>query len=124
MHIYTGIYRNPISVNRRLRLIHFNRKNVLHNISCCYRKRLEAEKSQSYETWLAQREVEKKKVEFQRQKDDLPLAADRGPGALRAYLRSLGKTRAGDTYEDWLDQKETELDLYKDRVQSAKSLTA
>lgn len=88
------------------------------------RKRLEAEKSQSYETWLAQREVEKKKVEFQRQKDDLPLAADRGPGALRAYLRSLGKTRAGDTYEDWLDQKETELDLYKDSVQSAKSLTA
>lgn len=97
----------------------------MESSSSCFRKRLEAEKSQSYETWLAQREVEKKKVEFQRQKDDLPLAVDRGPGALRAYLRSLGKTRAGDTYEDWLDQKETELDLYKEkRVPSSKTITA
>ncbi|KAK3086422.1 hypothetical protein FSP39_018250 [Pinctada imbricata] len=74
------------------------------------RKRLEAEKSQSYETWLAQREAEKKKVEFQRMRENEP-TLEKGPGALRSYLRNLGRTRTGDLYEDWLNQKEEEINL-------------
>ena len=82
---------------------------------------MEAEKSQSYETWLAQREAEKKKVEFQRMRDEEP-TNEKGPGALRTYLRSLGKTRTGDTYEDWLNQKEDEINLHDFKIKMAVSV--
>ena len=88
--------------------------SVVTLIYSCYRKRAEIEKSQSYETWLAQREVEKRerRVDIHRPQEDVR-RIEKGPGAFRMYLRSLGRTRDGETYEDWLDQKEEELGLNK-----------
>lgn len=68
------------------------------------------EKSQSYETWLAQREVEKKKTDVHRPQEEIR-RLETGPSAFRMYLRSLGRTRDGESYEDWLDQKENELGI-------------
>lgn len=80
---------------------------------------MEAEKSQSYETWLAQREKEKTtsdNLPSRPIKDPVaPVHVDKGPGYLRSYLRSLGKTKTGDTYEDWLNLKEREIGVLKGR---------
>ncbi|XP_021343788.1 uncharacterized protein LOC110443733 isoform X2 [Mizuhopecten yessoensis] len=80
-------------------------------------KRMEAEKSQSYETWLAQREKEKTTSDNlpprTTKEPAPPVHVDKGPGYLRSYLRSLGKTKTGDTYEDWLNHKEKQLGLAK-----------
>ncbi|XP_052063178.1 uncharacterized protein LOC127702912 isoform X1 [Mytilus californianus] len=73
-------------------------------------KRAEIEKSQSYETWLENREFEKKKTDIHRPQEEVR-RIERGPSAFRLYLRSLGRTRDGETYEDWLDQKEEELGI-------------
>lgn len=81
------------------------------------RKRQEAEKSESYETWLAAKETEKKttqhtvrptqqEVTFERFTEPKP------EGYLRTYLRSLDDRRRGTAYfcyEDWLNKKEEQV---------------
>lgn len=81
------------------------------------KKKEETEKL-GYENWLAQRAQEKldrstrhsSPVKNPSTRPDtvsmLPVNSD---GALRQYLRSLGRTKAGVNYEDWLDQKEMEI---------------
>lgn len=83
---------------------------LLHCILPFFRKRAEIEKSQSYETWLENREFEKKKTDIHRPQEEVR-RIERGPSAFRLYLRSLGRTRDGETYEDWLDQKEEEVGM-------------
>ena len=80
------------------------------------RKRQEAEKSESYETWLAAKETEKKTTHtIVRQAE--PIVEQRptvpkSEGYLRAYLRSLDERRKGAAYfnyEDWLNRKEEQV---------------
>lgn len=90
------------------------------NIWSDFRRRQEAEKSESYETWLANKETEKKTVTLQ------PILGPRPPeleipdrphdapgvrheGYLRSYLRSLDERKKANSFfcfEDWLNQKE------------------
>ncbi|XP_005092657.1 uncharacterized protein LOC101845386 isoform X2 [Aplysia californica] len=81
------------------------------------RKKEETEKL-GYEKWLAQREQERLEKSPRHSSpvknpstvpdtsSMLPLHHD---GALRQYLRGLGRSKAGVNYEDWLDQKEMEI---------------
>lgn len=92
-------------------------------VSC--RKKEENERL-GYEKWLAQRQEEKElasrqstvrphsrhdhtaqEIEDETEEGDV---RQRGHvGAFRLYLRSLGKSKAGVSYEDWLDEKEREI---------------
>ncbi|XP_041375849.1 LOW QUALITY PROTEIN: uncharacterized protein LOC121388539 [Gigantopelta aegis] len=81
------------------------------------KKQEELDRASTYEAWLQQKEVDKKRRS--------PSAGDvlahiptplpeetmhkRGLGALRCYLRTLGKDRSGQPYEEWLDLKEKEI---------------
>ncbi|KAI8759572.1 ankyrin repeat, bromo and BTB domain-containing protein [Biomphalaria glabrata] len=79
------------------------------------KKKEEIEKL-SYEQWLFDREQEKleksprllsKSQSFAQDTfSSLPVHQD---GAFRVYLRSLGKSRTGVNYEDWLNEKEREI---------------
>ena len=89
----------------------------IHLLFLFIRKRQEAEKSESYETWLAAKETEKKttqhtvrptqqEVTFERFTEPKP------EGYLRTYLRSLDDRRRGTAYfcyEDWLNKKEEQV---------------
>lgn len=82
------------------------------------KKRLEAEKSESYETWLANKETEKTTVISQQPqiiKQPEPVEFEttatesKQDGYLRTYLRSLDGRQRGNSifsYEEWLDSKE------------------
>ncbi|WAR11434.1 ANR60-like protein [Mya arenaria] len=93
------------------------------------RKRQEAEKSESYETWLANKETEKRVVpagpvtapiqgppattSIPRQPEmdtsDRSQEMSRADGYLRTYLKSLDERKRGNSYfsyENWLDEKE------------------
>lgn len=84
------------------------------------RKRQEAEKSESYETWLANKETEKERrpvvnqppPQIIRQPEPVPvekLPETHQDGYLRQYLRSLDERKQGNSYfcyEKWLDDKE------------------
>lgn len=97
------------------------------------RKKLEEEEKKKeeteklgYEKWLAQREQEKLE-RSPRHSSPVKLAASslggvdgyassiggalavHHDGALRVYLRSLGRSKAGVAYEDWLNEKEMEI---------------
>lgn len=101
-----------------------------------YRRRQEAEKSESYETWLAKKESEKQTtsqqlqpVEISRPHDldisdkTVPPAGPRQDGYLRSYLRSLDERKRTNTYfcfEDWLNKKEeTVLGIHRQKTTSA-----
>lgn len=88
------------------------------------RKQQEAEKSESYETWLANKETEKERKVVTTVTQPQPQVITRQPepepvekmpdsvkqeGYLRSYLRSLDERKRGNTYfcyESWLDEKE------------------
>ncbi|KAL5021775.1 hypothetical protein ScPMuIL_000930 [Solemya velum] len=74
------------------------------------RKLLEAEKSQSYDMWLAQKDVEKpagpRKLVQPIENSPAPVQKK---GYLRSYLESLKQRRRGNGYEEWLIQKEIEI---------------
>ncbi|XP_053402143.1 uncharacterized protein LOC128557808 isoform X2 [Mercenaria mercenaria] len=85
------------------------------------RKRQEAEKSESYETWLANKETEKERktvnqpppqIVRQPEPEREPMekqAEAQQDGYLREYLRSLDERKRGNNYfcyENWLDEKE------------------
>ncbi|XP_060575576.1 uncharacterized protein LOC132733022 isoform X3 [Ruditapes philippinarum] len=84
-------------------------------------KRQEAEKSESYETWLANKETEKERkpviqpppqVVRQPEPEREPVEKQpetRHDGYLRSYLKSLDERKHGNNYfcyENWLDEKE------------------
>ncbi|CAL1532371.1 unnamed protein product [Lymnaea stagnalis] len=81
-------------------------------------KQKEENEKLGYEMWLAEREQEKLEksprhsLPYKNQpnvpdgRSLLPVHQD---GALRLYLRSLGKSKSGVNYEDWLNEKENEI---------------
>ncbi|KAK6185952.1 hypothetical protein SNE40_008079 [Patella caerulea] len=76
------------------------------------RKKEEFEKGQSYETWLSQREDEKRKAALSagsKHTAEGRIIRSNSQGALRVYLQSLGKSKSGFSYYDWLLEKEADL---------------
>ena len=105
-----------------------------------FRKRHEAEQSESYETWLANKETEKKTVTLAPVPPSIPGPSvapkpvemntsersqepERADGYLRTYLRSLDDRKRGNSYfcyEQWLDEKEeTVLGLQRQKTAMA-----
>ena len=103
--------------NLSLLLITYCKQKVqLLSLFLSLRKRQEAEKSESYETWLAAKETEKKIPQTTvRQIPEPTVEHFSGPkteGYLRTYLRSLDDRRRGTAYfcyEEWLNRKEEQV---------------
>lgn len=98
-------------------------------IQCVYslRKKEEEEKL-GYEMWLAEREHEKLEKSPRHPSankshpnvpNSLPLLPVNQDGALRVYLRSLGKSKTGVNYEDWLNEKEMEINQLVKKLSAA-----
>ena len=99
-----------------------------------FRRRQEAEKSESYETWLAKKETEKRTTLIHPIGGPRPVDLDisdksilapgvHHDGYLRSYLRSLDERKRTNNYfcfEDWLNQKEeTVLGIQRQKTTSA-----
>lgn len=87
------------------------------NFFILHRKKEENEKL-VYEKWLAQRELDKIERSTRHSSpvknpstipDNNSLLPVHHDGALRQYLRGLGKSKTGVNYEDWLNEKEMEI---------------
>ena len=87
----------------------------------CHRKKEENERL-GYERWLQQRQQEKadrlsrtvtatsrSRRDYTDRDDETEDGGPQTIGALRLYLRSLGRSKAGVPYEKWLTDKEREV---------------
>ena len=86
------------------------------------RRRKEENERLGYERWLQQRQQEKadrlsrtvtatslSRRDYTDQDDETEDGGPGAVGALRLYLRSLGRSKAGVPYEKWLNDKEREV---------------
>lgn len=126
-HTYLGRQTSPSTLVKSFRLN--VKKDVLTisisqvSVSCCalYRKKEENERL-GYERWLVQRQQEKadrlsrtvtatsrSRHDYTERDDEIEDGDPKSIGALRSYLRSLGRSKAGVPYEKWLNDKEREV---------------